>query len=109
MSLVSDMLSEERHRLLQTVKFYHKKINEFPKGAIVKKTIYNKSYGYLNYRQNEKHHSDYIGLYGSDKIKELKDKIKERKKYESLLKKTEENLKEVQRYIDAGKSRKRKV
>jgi hypothetical protein len=99
MGMLRDMMIEERERLLNVIKVYKGKMKDLPKGSIVKKRINNIDYAYMNYRENGKHISKYIGPFNSNKVSSLIKQINEHKKYKKLLKQTNDNLKDVQRYF----------
>lgn len=97
MGHLKDVVSDERERLIDLIKFYEKKIRKLPKGSIRYRIISNNKYAYNNYRENEKHFSVYVGKADSKEVKKLIVKIEERKKLNLLLKKAKDNFKEVAR------------
>ena len=98
MSLIKNVIKEERERLEELMKFYQAKISEFPKGSILVQNISGHDYVYLRYRDRGKHCTDYIGRADSEKVKELNKMIKERKEIEGLLKEAKQNYKEVKKF-----------
>lgn len=99
MSIIKDILSEEKERLEKIIKSYEKEIDNLPRGYISLKEINNNKYVYRSYRQKDKVKSVYLGKPGSDKVKKVQEKIKERKNYEKLLKQAKKNLKEVEKVV----------
>ena len=97
MSHLKDVVSDERERLSELIKFYQDEILKLPKGSIRYRIISNNKYAYNNYRDRGKHFSKYIGKADSKDVKKLIEKIEQRKKLSMLLKKAKINFKEVTR------------
>ena len=100
MSIVKNMLVEERNRLEKLLKKYLKNLKRFPKGSISIKTINNIKYIYLAFREDKKVHFKYIGRKDSDKAKEIKKDIQERRELEKRIKQVKESLKEVKKALN---------
>ncbi len=95
MSHLKDVVSDEKQRLSELIKFYQIEIKKMPKGSIRYKIISNNKYAYNNYRDKGKHFTIYLGKADSKDVKALKEKIEKRKKLSLLLKKAKINFKEV--------------
>ena len=98
MSLIQNIIKEEKERMEELVKFYEEKISKLPKGSILVQNISGHEYAYLRYRDSGRHCTDYIGRADSEKVKELDKMIKERKEIEGLLKDAKRNYREVKKY-----------
>ncbi len=100
MSVIKDVISEEKDRLISLISFYQSEIEKLPKGYISPKKRNDGVYYYISYRDGSKVRSKYIGKSDSDNLKELIIAVKKRKDLESKLKQARVNLKEVQRMLN---------
>ena len=99
MKILNDILQEEKERLLELKKTYESKIQNFPKGSLIKKNIKGHHYYYLNYRLYKKQIFKYIGKLSEEKLKDLLDKIEERRKFEKFLRQVKQDIKEIEKKI----------
>lgn len=85
MSLLADMITQEKSRIEKMIDSYSKELESLPKGVLVKKNIGKNSYFYLQYRDGKKTVSTYIGK-DEATIEVLQAQIKKRKHTEEMLK-----------------------
>jgi len=85
MSLLAQIVMEEKSRIEKMIADYEKALLSLPKGALVSKTVKNNPYYYLQYREGKKTVSVYIGR-DSEKVAETKAQIQRRKQIETMLK-----------------------
>jgi hypothetical protein len=97
MSIVRDILIEEKNRLIELQKQLNQKIDNLPKGSISRKKRGNIYYCYLAHREGKRIIFKYIGREKSLKVNELKEKINQRKQFEKRMKEAKQNLREVKR------------
>ena len=97
MSIIKGIIEEERDRLKQLIDHYNNELSKLPKGSLLTRVINNKKYVYLNYRDEGKPVSKYIGKVDSAKVDELKIELKERKRIEKLLKQAKQNFDEIKK------------
>jgi len=103
MSIVQDILFDEKKRLEDLLRKYIEEFAKFPKGSLSRKLRGNRYYVYLAYRKGNKVIFKYIGKEDSDKVKELEERIQERKKLENKIKKVKSDLAEVKMGLRAKK------
>ena len=103
MSILMDIIQDEKERLEDLLKFYEEEISKLPKGYISKKKVNGKIYYYRSFRDKNFVKTKYIGPESSDEVKNIENKISERKKLEELYKKAKENLAEAKRALRAKK------
>jgi len=84
MSLISQIVSEEKLRIEKMISDYERELLSLPKGTIVCKTVKNKKYYYLQFREGKKTVSFYVGG-NTDKADELREQINRRKHIEAML------------------------
>lgn len=99
MSILKDVLSDEYERLKSLEEWYKQEILSLPKGSISLKKRRDREYLYINYRENNKVKSDYVGFAASEKAVDTANKIKQRKNYEEELKTVKQDLKELKRAL----------
>jgi hypothetical protein len=99
MKILNDILQEEKERLLELEKIYKLKIQQLPKGSLIKKNIKGHNYYYLNYRLYKKQVFKYIGKLSEKEVKDLVTKIKERRKFEKFLRQVKKDIKEIEKKI----------
>lgn len=85
MSLLENMILQEKQRIAFIIARYEKQLKELPKGSLVEKKVNNNNYYYLQYREGKKVVSSYIGK-DENKINETRSRIEKRKHIESMLK-----------------------
>lgn len=99
MKILNDILQEEKEHLLELEKIYKSKIQQLPRGSLVKKNIKGYEYYYLNYRLYKKQIFKYIGKLSEKEIKDLLTKIEERRKFEKFLRQVKKDIKEIEKKI----------
>lgn len=97
MSIVKDILEEEKNRLIELRNQLVDEIAHHPKGSISIKKRGNKNYCYQVFRKGKRIIFRYLGKDNSDKVIFLKEQIQKRKNLEQRLKQIKQNLKEVLR------------
>ena len=95
MRLLSEMILEDSKRNIFMQREYQNKIDELPKGAVVRKKVGNHEYYYLKYRNGKKTVTDYIGR-DQNKVDEVRTQVEKRKHFEKML----AGLKEENKLID---------
>ena len=103
MSIVQDILKDEKNRLEGLLHNYKKDLSDFPKSSLSRKRRGNCFYVYLANRKGDKVIFKYIGKEDSDEVKKLKEQIQKRKKLENIIKKVKSDLIEVRRGLRAKK------
>jgi len=99
MKILNDILQEEKERLLELEKIYKLKIQQLPKGSLIKKNIKGHNYYYLNYRLYKKQVFKYIGKLSEKEVNDLVTRIKERRKFEKFLRQVKKDIKEIEKKI----------
>jgi len=85
MSLLIDIVSEEKARIKKMISGYEQEMTVLPKGSLVCKKVKGKAYYYLQFRDGKKTVSSYIGG-ESEKTEKLREQISRRKHIDSMLK-----------------------
>jgi hypothetical protein len=98
MSIIKDVLQEEKERLERMEKAYLKKIEELPKGSVIMKKIGNKRYPYLTYRKDNKIVWDYLKL-NDEELEELKANIEKRRRLVLSLKNVRKEYEYIRRIL----------
>jgi len=101
-NVIIDVLKEEEARLDQNIKIFKKKIDQYPKGSLVKKKRKNHFVYYLNYREGSRVISKYVRI---NELKEIENLIGKRDIVKSKVKNLEAEKKEIQKIL---KSKRRK-
>jgi len=101
LSLLSDMILEESQRNLLMQRDYQNKIEQLPKGTIVRKKVGNHEYYYLKYRNGKKTVTDYIGC-DRNKVDDIRTQVEKRKHFEKMLAELEEENKLIDKLIGVG-------
>ena len=86
-SVVFGVLQDELERNRRMQARYHKEIDQLPKGSLFQRKIGEHQYYYLNYRDQRKVVSKYLGKLDNKNVEDLKKQVAERKRYEDLLRK----------------------
>jgi len=85
MSLLSQIVAEEKDRIKKMISEYEQELGTLPKGTLVGKKVKDKQYFYLQFREGKKTVSCYVGC-KADIVDELRERIKRRKHIEAMLK-----------------------
>ena len=97
MSIVKDILRDERNRLILLKDQIEEKILSLPKGSLSRKKRSNRFYYYLAYRKGDKVIFKYVGKDSSPEIASLDKDIKKRRKLEKRLREIKADLKDINR------------
>ena len=97
MSIVKDILRDERDRLNLLKDQIGKQIISLPKGSLSRKKRSNRYYYYLAFRKEAKVVFKYVGKENSPEINFLENDIKQRRKLEKRLREIKVSLKDIKR------------
>ncbi|MCK4695670.1 MAG: hypothetical protein KAT74_07895 [Candidatus Cloacimonetes bacterium] len=97
MSIVKDILKDEKERLIILKNQIEEQIVSLPKGSLSKKKRSNKWYFYLAYRDGKKIIFKYVGKENSSKVISLDKAICKRRKLEKRLRDIKKDLKDIKR------------
>lgn len=106
MSIIFEVLKEEKERLDALSKRYSMEIARLPKGAFIIKDRNGKKFAYLNYREKSAVRSKYLGADNAPKVKDMGVKIKRRQEIESWLKDVKSDLKVLNKVLVHDERRK---
>ena len=86
MSILENVLKEELERLEKNIASYEKMLENFPKGSIFIRKMYNQSFAYRKFKNNGKVISEYLGNIKNDNvIKEIEKSKEYRRLYNNLV------------------------
>ncbi len=97
MSIVKEILRDERERLRLLKDQIEDEILSLPKGSLSRKVRSNRFYYYLAYREGDKIIFRYIGKENSSKVESLENDIRKRRKLEKRLREIKAALKDIKR------------
>ncbi len=97
MSIVKDILKDEKERLILLRNQIEQQISSLPKGSLSKKRRNNKYFYYLAYREGRKVIFKYVGKENSSQVISLDEDIKKRRKFEKRLRDIKRDLKDINR------------
>ena len=97
MSMVFDILEQERRRLLELIEHYEEQLLLLPKGAASRKKRGNREYLYRAYRASDKVKFEYVGPCRSEAAEEVEARIHRRQEIECKRSLAKVNLAEVER------------
>ena len=100
MSIVKDILREEKERLQNLCDKYERELLALPKGSLSKKQRGNQWYYYIAFREGSNVQFRYIGKEGSKQVQEMREKILQRRKIEKQLKEIKQNMREIEKGLD---------
>lgn len=98
-SVVFGVLQDELERNRRMQNRYRKEIDQLPKGSLFRRKIGERHYFYLNYRNEGKVVSKYLGRLDAIHVDDIRKNISERKRYEDLLKKLRDEEKFIEKAI----------
>ena len=98
MSLLAQIVAEEKDRIEKMITGYEAALLTLPKGVLVSKPVKGNHYFYLQYRDGKKTVSKYIGK-ESEKVTEIRLQIERRKQIDILLKSLREEYALAQKYM----------
>lgn len=99
MSIIKDILKDEKERLCLLRKQIEEEISSLPKGSLSKKRRDNHFFYYLAYREGSKVIFKYAGKENSPQVISLSEDIQKRRKLEKRLRDIKRDLKEINRGI----------
>jgi len=85
MSLITQIVSEEKSRIEKMISDYERELAALPKGTLVCKNVKNNKYYYLQFREGKKTVSSYIGG-DADTVEEIREQVNRRRHIEVMLK-----------------------
>lgn len=97
MSIVKDILRDERDRLSLLKNQIDNEIASLPKGSLSRKKRSNRFFFYLVYREGDKVIFKYVGKENSPEVEALEKDIKKRRKLEQRLREIKVALKDIRR------------
>ncbi|HHE38732.1 MAG TPA: hypothetical protein ENL20_09195 [Candidatus Cloacimonetes bacterium] len=97
MSIVKDILKDEKERILELISRNEKLMEDLPKGSISKKKRGSNLFCYLAYREGSNVKFKYLGKEKSIIVSEFREKIEKRKKIKQRIKELQKNLQEINR------------
>jgi hypothetical protein len=97
MSIVKDILRDERERLVLLKDQIEVEILSLPKGSLSIKKRSNQFYCYLVFREGNKVIFKYVGKESAPEVKSLEEDIKKRRKLEKRLREIKASLKDIKR------------
>ena len=98
-AVIEGMLKEELARNERMIKRYQAELDSLPKGTIVKRIINTDEYYYLNYRENKKVISKYLGKADAFNLDDLEKQIKKRQDIIKILRKLKIEEKELKKIL----------
>src|SRR5680860_1628152 len=84
MSLLADIIMQEKQRIVLMMADYEQQLEALPKGVLSEKKVKNNSYYYLQYREGKKVVSYYIGK-NEVKLNEIRSLLERRKHIKTML------------------------
>ncbi|MBR1862205.1 MAG: hypothetical protein IJ796_10190 [Lachnospiraceae bacterium] len=96
LSMVQSELIDQYYRALRGIKAYKAEICNLPRGSIVMKSIADRKYPYLQWREGSKVCSKYIK---KDELEEIEKKIELRKIRERSVKRLEKSARDIEKFI----------
>lgn len=99
MKILISTLKEELATSKRLERRYAKQLKGLPQGSFVVRTIRNKKYGYLTYRDGEKVRQKYLGPVDEKAISFYRNDIKNRKEYKEKLKSVRGQIKVLKRAL----------
>ena len=102
MSIMIDVLLEEKERLEALIASYRNQIEELPRGSISWKKRGNGEYAYLAYREVKSVRFEYLGKRGSVAVETTREKVDQRRDLQDKCNLAEANLKQIMRMLRAA-------
>jgi hypothetical protein len=85
-------MEEEQERLKQVKGLYEERLKKLPKGSLRLRRRGDKTYAYLQYRDDKQVRTEYVGVDGSAKVKDLQKQLLERKTVQDFLRSVKTDL-----------------
>lgn len=92
MSILFGVMDEELERLKQVKVLYEERLTKLPKGGLRLRRRGEKTYVYLQYRDENHVRTRYIGIAGCAKVKALEKQLLERKTVQGFLRSAKTDL-----------------
>lgn len=99
MNILISTLKEELATAKRLERKYLQKIKELPRGSFITRTVRNKQYGYLTFREEGKVKQEYLGSLNEERISFYKNATSQRTEYKRKLKSVREQIKIINRAI----------
>lgn len=99
MSLVEDIIRQEKKRIEVMIISYEDQMHKLPKGTLVRKQKGINQYYYFTYRVGKTVVSEYMGKY-SERIIELMSQITQRRHLEQMLRELHTEMKIVKKVLE---------
>ena len=97
MSIIKDILKDEKERLILLRNQIEEQISFLPKGSLSKKRRNNRYFYYLAYRKGRKVIFKYVGKENSSQVISIDEDIQKRRKLEKRLRDIKRDLKDINR------------
>lgn len=101
MLLLEEIVLQEKGRIENMMAMYESELLSLPHGTLVKKTINNKDYYYIQYREGKKVISKYIGKSEEDVV-DIKGRLERRRQIETILKNLKAEYALAQKYAEVS-------
>lgn len=102
MSLLTSAVKTELERIEKMISDYEAELHDLPKGSLSKKKIGGREYYYLQYREDKKSVSQYIGNDISH-IEDLQEQVDRRKHIEAMLIGLKSEYAKAQKMLEVAK------
>lgn len=99
MNILISTLKEELATAKRLEGKYLQKIKELPRGSFITRTIRDKQYGYLTFRENGKVKQEYLGSLNEERTNFYKSAVDQRAEYKRKLKSVREQIKIIERAL----------
>ena len=96
MSVLYDVLEEEKERLLRMKSAMEKELESLPKGYLSKKRISGREYYYLQHRDGGKMVSSFVP---AADVEEMRTKVERRRQLQASIRECRENIRKLERVI----------
>jgi len=106
MEILKGVLREELERLKSLKKNYENRLNNHPKGCLIRKEIKGNVYYYLNYRHDGKGVFEYLGRMDKAELLKMNNAIAEKRKIRKLYIQVKKDITKVEKMAYGKKKRK---
>jgi hypothetical protein len=101
---IKEVLQDELASSLRMEKNYARRLEQLPKGNLIKKSIKGREYWYLQIRDGQRVRFDYVKKPSADMIAKYGKAKESRKKYRSLLGQARLQVKQIRKMLKHGQS-----
>ena len=98
MNMILTTIAQEKKRIEYMIARYQEEQDRLPKGSLSEKTVGDRIYYYLKYRDGKKVISQYIS---KSRIDEIREQIEKRKHIEGMIKSLQEELAIANKVLEA--------